>query len=163
MIPSICAQKGQRRGFAALDTGNFDESTPRHDPAGYDAACRHQPRSDDDRGADTKYVGLRREHDDQPGHARDDGAGQCHRCHGNPRRIASAGLLMRECHDTNSSAKSQILLGGIAMTSNATTFTTRQSSFRNCPQLSPGMPLSGDDLKRLNCYLIEKLEPGKDL
>jgi len=32
-----------------------------------------------------------------------------------PRRIASAGLLMRECHDTNSSAKSQILLGGIAM------------------------------------------------
>jgi len=28
MIPSICAQKGQRRGFAALDTGNFDESTP---------------------------------------------------------------------------------------------------------------------------------------
>jgi hypothetical protein len=32
-----------------------------------------------------------------------------------PRRIASAGLPMRECHDTNSSAKSQILLGGIAM------------------------------------------------
>jgi len=53
--------------------------------------------------------------DDEPGHARDDGAGQCHRCHGTPRRIASAGLLMRECHDTNSSAKSQILLGGIAM------------------------------------------------
>jgi hypothetical protein len=65
--------------------------------------------------ADTKYVGLRRVHDDEPGHARDDGAGQCHRCDGNPRRIASPGLLMRECHDTNWSAKSQILLGGIAM------------------------------------------------
>jgi hypothetical protein len=105
----------QRRGFAALDTGNFDESPPRHDLAGYNAACRHQPRSDDDRGADTKYVGLRREHDDEPGHARHDGAGQCHRCHDNPRRIASAGLLMRGCHGTNSPAKSQMLLGGIAM------------------------------------------------
>jgi len=57
---------------------NFDESTPRHDPAGYNTACCHQPRSDD-----------------EPGHARDDGAGQCHRCHGTPpayrlRRAADA-------------------------------------------------------------------------
>ena len=33
-------------------------------------------------------IGLRREHDD--------GAGQCHRCHGTPWRIASAALLKRE-------------------------------------------------------------------
>jgi hypothetical protein len=37
---------------------------------------------------------VRREHDDELRHTRDDGAGQCHRRRGDARRIA-AGLLTR--------------------------------------------------------------------
>ena len=71
------------------------ESITRCDPAGRDAACHHQPRPDDARGANAEYLGLRREHVDGFGQPRDDGTGQCHGCDGNSRRFASAGLLMR--------------------------------------------------------------------
>ena len=85
----------QRRGPAAVDTGRSGESITRCDPAGRDAACHHQPRPDDARGANAEYLGLRREHVDGFGQPRDDGTGQCHGCDGNSRRFASAGLLMR--------------------------------------------------------------------
>jgi hypothetical protein len=39
---------------------------------------------------------VRREHDDDSGDARHDGAGQCHRRRGNARRIVAVGLLRRK-------------------------------------------------------------------
>jgi hypothetical protein len=84
----------KRRSFAALDTSNYVKPVPRHDPARYAAACRHQSRFDDVRDADPEYVGVRREHDDESRYARDDGAGQRHRRRGNARGI-TAGLLTR--------------------------------------------------------------------
>jgi hypothetical protein len=52
---------------------------------------------------------MRREHHDVPGYPWDDGTGECHRRHGNPRRVAPIWLLMRERRDTPS-AKCQIPL-----------------------------------------------------
>ena len=85
----------QWRGFAALDPRGSEQPFAWHDSTGGHAACRHQHRSDNGRDADAKYIGLRREHDDESGDARHDGAGQRHGCRGNAGCIAGIpiGLL----------------------------------------------------------------------
>jgi hypothetical protein len=65
----------QWRRFAALDPRSSEQSPAWHDSTHSRGACRHQHRSDNGRDADTEYVGLRREHDDESGDARHDGAG----------------------------------------------------------------------------------------
>jgi hypothetical protein len=88
----------QWRSFAAFDAGNSAQFATRHDPARYNGACQYQHRSDNDRGADAEYVGLRRERDDESDNARHDGTGQRHGRGGNARRIAciAIGLLTEE-------------------------------------------------------------------
>jgi hypothetical protein len=86
----------QWRGFAALDPPSSEQPPAWHDSTRGHGACQHQHRSDNDRGADAEYVGLRREHDDESGNARHDGAGQRNGSRGNAGRIASSiaiGLL----------------------------------------------------------------------
>ena len=85
----------QWRGFAALHAGNSVEPATWHHPAGYNAACQYQHRSDDDRDADAEYVSLRRERDDGSGNAWHDEPGQRHGRCGNRGRIAyiALGLL----------------------------------------------------------------------
>jgi hypothetical protein len=65
----------QRRRFAALDPRSSEQSPTWHDSTPSRGACRHQHRSDHGCDADTEYVGMRREHDDQSSDAWDDGAG----------------------------------------------------------------------------------------
>jgi hypothetical protein len=79
----------QRRRFAALDSRSPEQSPAWHDSTHSRGACRHQHRSYNGCDADTEYVGMRREHDDQSSDAWDDGAGQRHRRSGNTGRIAS--------------------------------------------------------------------------
>ena len=67
-------------------------------------ACHHQPRSDNDGGADAKYVGLRREHDDVSDDTRHDGPGQCHGCRRNAGRIVSVATRL---------LRAQFLLRGV--------------------------------------------------
>ena len=88
----------QWRGFAAVDPRGFEQPAAWHDSARGHRACQHQHRSDNDRGADAKYVGLRREHHDESGNAQHDGACQCHGRRGNAGRIAciAIGLLTRK-------------------------------------------------------------------
>jgi hypothetical protein len=86
----------QWRVFAALNPGNSEQPRAWHDSTRSHGACHHQHRSDDGRGPDTKYIGLCREHNDESGYPKHDGAGQCHRRHGNARRDTSIRLLMRE-------------------------------------------------------------------
>jgi hypothetical protein len=86
----------QWRGFAALDPRRSEQPSAGHDSTRGHGACRHQHRSDNDRGADAEYVGLRREHDDESGNAGHDGAGQRHGRRGNAGRLApfiATGLL----------------------------------------------------------------------
>jgi hypothetical protein len=86
----------QWRGFAALDPPSSEQPPAWHDSTRGDAACQHQHRSDNDRGTDAEYVGLRRERDDESGNARDDGAGERNGSRGNAGRIGSSiaiGLL----------------------------------------------------------------------
>jgi hypothetical protein len=65
----------QRRRFAGLDSRSPKQSPAWHDSTHSRGACRHQHRSDNGCDADTEYVGMRREHDDQSSDAWDDGAG----------------------------------------------------------------------------------------
>jgi hypothetical protein len=85
----------QWRGFAALDAGSSGEPVTRYDSAGYRAAWQHQHRSDNVGYANTEYLGMRGEHDDESGNARHHGTGQRHGCRRNAGRIA-AGLLRRK-------------------------------------------------------------------
>jgi hypothetical protein len=87
----------QRRGFAALDAGNFGEPATRYDSARRCATWRHQHRSGDGGYANAEHVGMRREHDDVSGNAWDDGTGQRHGRRGNAGRI-TAGLLTGRNH-----------------------------------------------------------------
>jgi hypothetical protein len=66
----------QWRRFAALDPGSSKQSGAWYDSARGLGDCRHQHRSGNGRDADTEYVGLRREHDDESDDApRHDGPG----------------------------------------------------------------------------------------
>jgi hypothetical protein len=76
------------RGSVTYDAGDTAESAAGHDSAGCNPVGWHQHRSANGRGADTEYACLCREHDDEFGHARHDGAGQCFGCCGNAGRIA---------------------------------------------------------------------------
>src|SRR5260221_1548896 len=93
----------QRRGFAALDARNSEQPVAWHNPAGYHAARYHQHRSDNDRDADSKHIGMRRENDDESGDARHDAPGQRHGSGGNAGRIAciAIGLLERDDFSPN--------------------------------------------------------------
>jgi hypothetical protein len=86
----------QWRRFAALDPRDSEQPPAWHDSTRGRGACRNQHRSDYDRGADAEHVGMRREHDDESGDARHDGAGQRHGRGGNARRIVAIGLLRRK-------------------------------------------------------------------
>jgi hypothetical protein len=89
----------ERRGFAAIDAANSGEPAPRHDSAGYHGAWRHQHRSNNDRGAGAKHIGMCLCYDDEPGDARHDDAGQCYRRRCHTRRIGSSisfGLLKED-------------------------------------------------------------------
>ena len=77
----------QWRGFAALDAGNSGEPATRYDSARRHSAWRHQHRSDSGGDANAEHVGMRREHDDESGDARHDGAGQRHGRRGNAGRM----------------------------------------------------------------------------
>jgi len=90
----LCAGRSadQWHRFAALDPGNSERPTAWHNSTRGHGPCRHQHRSDNECGADTKYVGMRGGRDDERGNARHDGAGQRHGRSGNAGRIA-AGLL----------------------------------------------------------------------
>jgi hypothetical protein len=84
------------RRFAALDPPSSERSLARRDSTRSPGTCRYQHRSDNNRGADAEYVGMRREHDDESGNSRHDGAGQRHGRRSNTGRIASSiaiGLL----------------------------------------------------------------------
>src|ERR1700755_2507241 len=85
----------QWRGFAAFNAANSGGST-RRDTTGYCAAWRDNYRSYHDRDAYAEHVGMPREHDDEPGYPRNDGAGQCYWGHRNPRRVVPIRLLMQE-------------------------------------------------------------------
>jgi hypothetical protein len=65
----------QRRRFAALDPRSSEQSPAWRDSTHSRGTWRHQHRSDNGRDADAKYVGMRREHDDESGDARHDGGG----------------------------------------------------------------------------------------
>jgi len=93
----------ERRGFAALDARNSDQPTARHDSTRGRGACHYQHRSDNDRDADSKHVGMRREHDDESGDARHDAPGQRHGRSGDAGRIAciAIGLLERDDFSPN--------------------------------------------------------------
>jgi hypothetical protein len=103
----------QWRGPAAHDAANSSEPAARYDSARHCATCGHQHRSGNGGYANAEHVGMRREHDDESGNARHDGAGQCHGRRGNAGCIA-AGLLTgelasqasRETADASASAAS---------------------------------------------------------
>ena len=83
----------QWRGLAAVDAGDSQWPTARYDSACDHGTWQHQHQSGDDRGGDAEHAGMRREHDDESGSTRHDGAGQRHGCGGNAWRLFSAGLL----------------------------------------------------------------------
>jgi hypothetical protein len=94
----LCAGRSadQWRGVAALDPRSPEQPPAWHDSTHSRSAWRHQHRSNNGRDADTEYVGVRREHDDESGNPRHDGTGQRDGRRGNAGRIASCiaiGLL----------------------------------------------------------------------
>jgi hypothetical protein len=98
----------QRRGFAALDPRGSEQPPAGHDSTRGHRACQYQHRSDNDRGADAEYVGLRREHDDESGNAGKHDTGQRHGRRGNAGRISSSvaiGLLRGKLTSRRTRAK----------------------------------------------------------
>jgi hypothetical protein len=99
----------QRRGFAAHDAANSGEPATRYNSAGHHAAWRYQHRTGNGGYAHAEHVGMRREHDDESGNARHDGAGQRHRRRGNAGRIAAGLLMARKCCASRGKSKLQFI------------------------------------------------------
>src|SRR5258708_1807666 len=76
----------QWRGVTALDPRYSEQPRARHDSTRGHAACQHQHRSDNDRGADAEYVGLRRERDHELADAAHHATAHPHRRPPNPAR-----------------------------------------------------------------------------